>query len=246
MLVAGKKLSDYGVKDGDALVFKDLGPQIGYSTVFFWEYFGPMVIFPAIYCCRAQIYGAGFEPQPIQTAATVFWFSHYLKRILETFFVHNFSHGTMPIMNLYRNCGYYWSFAAWCGYFICHPKYTAVSETQQAIGLVFGVLMEISNLYCHIILKNLRKPGTTGYQIPRGFLFDFPGITCANYFAEIMSWLGFNIATQSVAGYVFMVCGGGQMIEWAIAKHKRLKRTFDGKEGREKYPRRWVIMPPFL
>ncbi|CAI7914893.1 unnamed protein product, partial [Closterium sp. NIES-53] len=56
--------------------------------------------------------------------------------------------------------------------------------------------------------------------IPSGFLFNF--ITCANYTTEITAWLGFNIATQSVAGYLFMLAGAMQMAEWALAKHKRL------------------------
>ena len=30
VLEAGKRLSDYGLKGGDVLLFKDLGPQIGY------------------------------------------------------------------------------------------------------------------------------------------------------------------------------------------------------------------------
>ncbi len=47
-LAGSKKLSEFGVADGTALVFKDLGPQVGYSTVFFWEYFGPLVIYPLI------------------------------------------------------------------------------------------------------------------------------------------------------------------------------------------------------
>jgi hypothetical protein len=47
---------------------------------------------------------------------------------------------------------------------------------------------------CHIILANLRKPGEKGYKIPAGFLFNY--ITCANYFAEIMGWVCFSIATQ--------------------------------------------------
>eukprot|EP00951_Prasinocladus_malaysianus_P024521 scaffold212079_cov36-Prasinocladus_malaysianus.AAC.2 len=41
VLAPGKKLSDYGLSEGSQLLFKDLGPQIGYKTVFFWEYFGP-------------------------------------------------------------------------------------------------------------------------------------------------------------------------------------------------------------
>lgn len=48
-LAPGKKLSDYAVGEGTALVFKDLGPQIGYATVFFWEYFGPLAIYPLFY-----------------------------------------------------------------------------------------------------------------------------------------------------------------------------------------------------
>ena len=47
---------------------------------------------------------------------------------------------------------------------------------------------------CHIILKNLRKPGEKGYKIPAGFLFNY--ITCANYFAEIMGWVCFSFATR--------------------------------------------------
>lgn len=31
-LEAGKKLSDYGLADGDVLVFKDLGPQVGHAA----------------------------------------------------------------------------------------------------------------------------------------------------------------------------------------------------------------------
>jgi very-long-chain enoyl-CoA reductase len=49
VLTSGKKLSEYGIKDGVTLQFKDLGPQIGYATVFFWEYFGPLVIYPLFY-----------------------------------------------------------------------------------------------------------------------------------------------------------------------------------------------------
>jgi len=29
-------------------------------------------------------------------------------------------------------------------------------------------------------------------------------------------------------------------------KHKRLRNIFDGKDGREKYPRRWIVLPPFV
>jgi very-long-chain enoyl-CoA reductase len=37
-----------------------------------------------------------------------------------------------------------------------------------------------------------------------------------------------------------------QMMQWAAQKHKRLRTQFDGQGGREKYPRRWKVLPPFF
>lgn len=91
------------------------------------------------------------------------------------------------------------------------------------IGFGFGILCQVSNLYCHIILRNLRGDGSGGYQIPSGFLFNI--VTCANYTTEIYQWLGFNIATQTVAGYVFLFVAAFIMTNWALAKHRRLKRV---------------------
>jgi len=34
--------------------------------------------------------------------AAICWSFHYIKRLLETVFVHRFSHATMPVANLYR------------------------------------------------------------------------------------------------------------------------------------------------
>ncbi|KAL6123709.1 hypothetical protein ACLB2K_076228 [Fragaria x ananassa] len=145
----------------------------------------------------------------------------------------------------FENCAYYWSFAALMSYYVNHPLYTPVSDLQMKIGFGFGIINQIANFYCHILLRNLRSPdGSGGYQIPRGFLFNI--VTCANYTTEIYQWLGFNIATQTVAGYLFAVVAASIMTNWALVKHRRLKKLFDGKDGRPKYPRRWVILPPFL
>jgi len=40
-----KKLSEFGIGYGDTILFKDLGPQISYQAVFFWEYFGPLMMY---------------------------------------------------------------------------------------------------------------------------------------------------------------------------------------------------------
>ena len=103
--------------------------------------------------------------------------------------------------------------------------------------------LQVGNYISHVQLATLRK-SSTGYSIPRGGLFNI--VTCANYTFEIWGWMLFTLATQSLPAAIFGACGTFQMIQWAISKHKRLKKLFDGQEGREKYPKRYVILPPFL
>lgn len=55
-----------------------------------------------------------------------------------------------------------------------------------------------------------------------------------------------SILPQTLTGYLFLGAAAYIMTVWALQKHKRLRKTFDGKEGWAKYPRRWVIMPPLL
>eukprot|EP00270_Netrium_digitus_P009644 TRINITY_DN2944_c0_g1_i2.p1 TRINITY_DN2944_c0_g1~~TRINITY_DN2944_c0_g1_i2.p1 ORF type:complete len:323 (+),score=66.56 TRINITY_DN2944_c0_g1_i2:104-1072(+) len=265
VLEEGKTLADYFeedvVKGGDkrgvegVIVLKDLGPQIGYSTVFVCEYAGPIFIYAAFFFFPEIFYPrirARKVTHPAQQLALYYWTFHYTKRILETIFVHHFSRATMPIANLVRNCGYYYSFAAFVSYFINHPLYTPppLEWTYAALGV--ALVCQLANFYCHVVLRSLRSPSRSGkegeaapvYVIPRGFLFDW--ITCPNYTAEILGWIFFSIATQAVASYLFMLAGSYPMAMWAIQKHRRLKKLYDGKEGRAKYPRRWVVMPPLL
>ena len=49
------------VKDGDVILFKYLPPQIGWRTVFFWEYFGPMLTFPIMYLHSVRVLCFGEE-----------------------------------------------------------------------------------------------------------------------------------------------------------------------------------------
>jgi very-long-chain enoyl-CoA reductase len=129
---------------------------------------------------------------------------HYLKRELETLFVHRFSNDTMPLFNLFKNCAHYWFIFGFINmYFFLHPDYTAPAWASQReltfIGIAFA-LFEFMNLMCHITLRNLRKPGSTDRGIPKGWGFDL--VSCANYFWESLCWLAFAIQAQSIGGNV--------------------------------------------
>jgi len=166
-----KALSEYSLKNGE-LFLKDLGPQISWKGVFLIEYFGPLLIYTILYLRPSFVYGSGPETHSVhfvQNLAFGCWVAHYVKRELETLFVHRFSHGTMPLSNLFKNSSYYWGFALLIAYFVNHPLFTAPSQTFVILGFVIFVVNEIGNLYTHIILRNLRPPGTTEEESQKPF-----------------------------------------------------------------------------
>lgn len=84
-------------------------------------------------------------PLEVQTLACYYWIFHYAKRIFETLFIHSFSHSTMPIFNLFKNCSYYWGFAAFVSYFVNHPLYTPPPLDRAKFALGLAMLAQAGN-----------------------------------------------------------------------------------------------------
>jgi len=206
-----------------------------------------LVVYPLFYYRPSFIYGSGADRAPIhfaQDLALLSWSFHYSKRILETLFVHRFSNDTMPIKNIFKNCGYYWGFAALVSYFVNKPQFVEPPHNQVLFGAGLFFASEIANFITHIQLRNLRPEGTRKRGIPRGFLFDL--VSCPNYFVEILAWIGFSVMTQTWPSLLFTLVGSVQMWIWAKDKHRKYKKEFDGKEGRELYPKGRKILIPYI
>lgn len=240
-------LESLGIKDGGVLYFKDLGPQISWTTVFLCEYAGPLFVYLIFYLRPALIYTVDDKPiAQVVHIAMACWTFHYLKRLLETVFIHRFSHATMPLGNLFKNCSYYWGSAAFVSYFANHPLYTppCFGNAQIYGGLLLFLVCEYGNFAIHVALRNLRPPGTKERNIPvvtgnpMTFLFNY--VSCPNYTYEVGAWLGFSIMTQCVPALLFTLAGFAQMAQWARGKHRNYRREF------EKYPRRRTAIVPFL
>lgn len=243
------KLADLNPRDSNSLklYFKDLGPQVGWSTVFLTEYAGPLVIYLIFYLRPSFIYGSNTSRyhQVVHYACGA-WVFHYAKRLLETIFVHRFSHATMPIKNIFKNSIYYWGFAAYVAYYINHPLYTPASfgSLQIYIGLAGFIFNELGNFSIHLALRNLRPAGSKVRKIPyptsNPYTILFNLVSCPNYTYEIGSWIFFTVMVQSVPALLFTIAGGYQMIVWALGKHRNYCKEF------EKYPRSRRSIIPFL
>eukprot|EP00922_Rhytidocystis_sp_ex-Travisia-forbesii_P042474 GHVS01063419.1.p1 GENE.GHVS01063419.1~~GHVS01063419.1.p1 ORF type:complete len:344 (+),score=25.85 GHVS01063419.1:80-1033(+) len=258
----GSLRDDFGVVEGTCLYFKDLGVQISWRLVFVVEYFGPLFIFPLVYFLPGWVYtwthyqtgeqrdehnqwleADIHKPKGLtQTVALCLVLIHYLKRELETLFVHRFSNATMPIVRVPLNCGHYWVLFGVCvSYFLFHPQYTSPwdEETQKPIIYALAALMLIfegSNFKTHLILRNLRQRGTKERGVPMGWGFGM--VSCANYTWETLAWIVFCILTNTATGYLFCLVAFLQMTEWALKKHHSYKRDF------KSYPRnRKAIIP---
>eukprot|EP00955_Chlamydomonas_euryale_P046779 353504-Chlamydomonas_euryale.AAC.6 len=99
-----------------------------------------------------------------------------------------FGHATMPIFNLFKNCSYYWGFAAFVSYFANHPLYSPPADLQWKLAFALAMACQISNFYCHIILANLRAPGDKGYKV-EGLGGDM-GTSCLVGTWEPHAWWG--------------------------------------------------------
>lgn len=240
-----KPLADLGVASGQTLYVKDLGPQIGWKTVFLTEYAGPIFIHPLFYYLGPKIWHRDFVPSKMQTVALTLAVAHYVKRELETLFVHRFSNGTMPLFNIVKNSTHYWFLSGFLlAPFVYSPWFSAASVAgtiQDSNTFIYSaaavmVLAELGNAYSHIILKNLRPAGTKVRKIPRGFAFEL--VSCPNYFFEFVAWTAFTVLTLNPASALFAAVSTAQMYAWAVKKHRNYKKEF-GKE----YPRRKAMFP---
>lgn len=254
-----KSLSDYfsaqELLGGIELFAKDLGPQIGYQTVFILEYLGPILIQVLIHT-----YLVKYKQVPqnqTQTLAYYLVLLHFLKREYETVFVHRFSNATMPLFNLFKNSGHYWILSGLLlSVFVYAPDVSQLANSGPVWKFLFHVnsfssvanyalvggwlYAEVSNYLCHVKLAGLRTADSKAYVIPKGYGFDL--LVCPNYTFESLGWLFFSILVGNWSAWLFFAVGTGQMYLWAAARKKKYLRTF----GDEFKKLKRAVFVPFL
>ncbi|WVQ79326.1 hypothetical protein IAT38_001423 [Cryptococcus sp. DSM 104549] len=243
-----KTLADYGVGEGAKLRLKDLGRQVGYRVLYLLEYVGPIFLNP-LFLQYSHLLWGHYEPSTLQLTVRNLLTLHFIKRFLESAFVHSFSRATVPLSFVFRNCLYYWGI---CGFLIgltlYRPAYSKSALEGTLLGnpnwitfwTVFELGSELLNLNAHIHLRSLRQPPGHPRKFPTGL--GFGTAVCANYWFEILGLVALIAMTGGDIGTVVYFCIGTFFMKtWADGKYARYKREFDPKV----FPgRRYKLFPP--
>ena len=232
-----RSLTQMNVQNGDKIIVKDLGPQIDWRLVYVLEYLGPIFIFTFFF------WKLGWDNSNLtQKLAYFMGVCHFIKRVLESIFIHIFSRSTMPLKNLAINCTYYWLiFGVSVGYSLFNIGYEEPTYIPVLRYFFFSMFIcaEIKNLKCHLILRDLRNNDPESRGIPLGEGFEF--VSAANYFWEIMAWMTFSLFVNHWSSYLFTCCGFYILRLWSLKKHKDYLKTFG-----DKYPKNRKAFIPFL
>ncbi len=168
------------------------------------------------------------------------WLLHYLHRT----FVFPFrlrSHKPMPLVIPLLAIGFNTLNGSINARWVSHVGEYGMSwlwDPRFLIGTAIFAMGMVINIRSDNTLINLRKPGETGYKIPRGGMYRF--VSCPNYLGEMLQWIGWAIATWSPAGAAFALYTAANLVPRALKTHRWYEETF------EDYPRRKAVLPGIL
>ncbi|KAF3922930.1 hypothetical protein ABW20_dc0101179 [Dactylellina cionopaga] len=237
--------------DQSQLFVKDLGVQVDWQTTFLLEYLGPLLFHPLFLLLRKQIYAVyppiwQWSPSVLTTPVTQTQLIlcsmitlHFLKRELETLFIHRFSTATMPVMVVVRNTAYYWAEGGFLlAYFLYMPTKKETPPHFLYPGIAIWIFAQISNFKTHLTLRDLRRPGSRDRGIPIGYGFNL--VTCPNYMFEILGWFAVTMITGwQIPAIAFWLTGVWIQRLWAKQKERRYRKEFGDKYKKKK----WAIIP---
>lgn len=127
--------------------------------------------------------------------------------------------------------GYYFAhFSAYADNYITDPRFI--------IGGILFFIGLIINWSADNRLIHLRKPGETGYAIPRGGLFRY--VSCPNMLGELIEWGGFAVLCWNLPALAFLTWSAANLVPRALSHHRWYKEKFG------EYPAERKALIPFL
>jgi 3-oxo-5-alpha-steroid 4-dehydrogenase 1 len=134
------------------------------------------------------------------------------------------------LLNSSINARFISELADYPGGWLASPRFL-VGAAAFAVGM-------IANIDADRRLFALRRPGESGYRIPRGGLYEL--VSSPNDLGEILEWAGWAMASWSTAGLAFLVYTIANLAPRARAHHAWYRRTFPD------YPKERRALVPFV
>jgi 3-oxo-5-alpha-steroid 4-dehydrogenase 1 len=114
-----------------------------------------------------------------------------------------------------------------------------IGDPRFWLGVPIFLVGWTINLHADRVLRDLRRPGETGYRIPYGGLFRW--VSCPNYLGEIIEWCGWALATWTYAGVLFAFFTVANLLPRALSHHRWYRERFP-----DYPPRRKALVPGIL
>lgn len=181
-----------------------------------------VLLFIAIYL-RGE-HASGLVPLALLTL----WQVHYVHRAFVYPLRRRDRRKRMPvavaIMAIVFNCANAYINARWISHFGDYAD-----AWLRSPAFIAGVSLFIAgfaiNQHADRVLRALRRPGESGYRIPQGGLYRW--VSCPNYLGELVEWIGWAIATWSLAGLAFATFTAANLVPRALAHHRWYRDEFD-------------------
>ncbi len=185
------------------------------------------------------------SPRNTSPASLVFfglWSAHYIQRGLVYPWLIRGRQKHLPVVIVlmaffFTSCNGYLN-ARWLFNFSPNRGTGWFADPRFIIGALLFIAGFAGNIQSDAILRNLRRPGETGYKIPVGGLFKY--VSCANYFSEIVEWSGWALATWSLPGLSFAIWTIANLAPRARSHHLWYREHF------RDYPPKRKALVPFL
>ena len=108
------------------------------------------------------------------------------------------------------------------------PAYTQgasyLLRWNAIVGIIVFLFGMIVNWHSDYVIRHLRQPGDTRHYLPKAGFYRY--VTSANYFGELVEWIGFAIAAANPAAWVFALWTGANLIPRAHAIHRKYHEEF--------------------
>lgn len=184
---------------------------------------------PALLVMVSVVFVFDYAHRLVRILLASFYILHYVQRTLIFPFLLK-GKSKMPLVIVLMGIGFNTVNAVLIGLWIFYfspAEYYAMAWLLNP-RFILGTLLFCSGMIINIrsdaYIRSLRKQGDSKHYYPCGGMYRF--VTSANYFGELLEWLGFAVLTWSSAGFLFVFWTACNLVPRSDTIYKKYAQDF--------------------